>query len=79
MSRPGHITRSRAITAFHHGEPSNVHDVEIILEPINTQRSRQAPQLATQASVPVNNNFSFVHASLRPNHNHQTPLQNHQT
>ncbi|MCI71414.1 hypothetical protein A2U01_0092677, partial [Trifolium medium] len=47
MSRPGPLTRSRAIAAVQQGEPSNLHDVEIIPEPLNTQHSRQAPQFAT--------------------------------
>ncbi|MCI74402.1 hypothetical protein A2U01_0095666, partial [Trifolium medium] len=58
MSRPGLLTRSRAIAAIQQGEPSNFHDVEIFPEPLNTQHSRQAPQFATQASIPANNIFS---------------------
>ncbi|MCI73956.1 hypothetical protein A2U01_0095220, partial [Trifolium medium] len=64
MSRPEPLTRSRANAAIQQGEPSNLDDVEIVPEPINTQHSRQAPQFATQASIPVNNIFSFIHASL---------------
>ncbi|MCI89255.1 hypothetical protein A2U01_0110543, partial [Trifolium medium] len=36
MSRPGPLTRSRAIAVIQQGEPSNVHDVEVIPEPLNT-------------------------------------------
>ncbi|MCI98089.1 hypothetical protein A2U01_0119392, partial [Trifolium medium] len=43
MSRPGPLSRSRAIAAIQQGEPSNLHDVEIIPEPLNTQHNRQAP------------------------------------
>ncbi|MCI15317.1 hypothetical protein A2U01_0036455, partial [Trifolium medium] len=61
------------------GEPSNLHDVEIIPEPLNTQHNRQTPQFTTQASIPTNNIFSSIHASLSPDRNHQTlPLQNTQ-
>ncbi|MCH80821.1 hypothetical protein A2U01_0001595 [Trifolium medium] len=79
MSRPGPLTRSRAIAAIQQGEPSSLHNVEIVLEPVNTQHSRQAPQFATQTSIPVNNIFSSIHASLSPDRDHQTPpLQNNQ-
>ncbi|MCI02054.1 hypothetical protein A2U01_0023086, partial [Trifolium medium] len=61
------------IAAIQQGEPSNLHDVEIIPEPLNTQHSSQAPQFATQAFIPASNIFSSIHASLSPNHNHQTP------
>ncbi|MCI53338.1 hypothetical protein A2U01_0074584, partial [Trifolium medium] len=36
MSRSGPLTRSRAIAAIQQGEPSNLHDVEVIPEPLNT-------------------------------------------
>ncbi|MCI49965.1 hypothetical protein A2U01_0071209, partial [Trifolium medium] len=52
MSRPGQLSRSRAIAAIQQSEPSNLDDVEIVPEPINTQHIRQAPQFATQASIP---------------------------
>ncbi|MCH95497.1 hypothetical protein A2U01_0016476 [Trifolium medium] len=78
MSRPGPITRSRACIAIQQGEPSSLHDVEIVPEPVNTQHSHQAPQFATQAPIPTNNIFSSIHASLSQNHNHQTPLPNQQ-
>ncbi|MCI28295.1 hypothetical protein A2U01_0049495 [Trifolium medium] len=78
MSRTGGpFTCSRAITLANQAEPSNIHDVEASPEPINTQGD-QLPQFATQTSVPVNNIFSSIHASLSQNHNHQTPLQNQQ-
>ncbi|MCI40308.1 hypothetical protein A2U01_0061541, partial [Trifolium medium] len=73
MSRPGPLTRSRAFAAIQQGEPPNLHDVEIIPEPFNTQHSCQAPQFATQASIAVNNIFSSIHASLSPDRNHQRP------
>ncbi|WJX73849.1 hypothetical protein P8452_57582 [Trifolium repens] len=76
MTRPGYVTRSRATATVHHGEPSNLHNVEIIPEPVNTQHSHQSPQFANKASIPVNNIFSSIHTSLSPNHNHQTPLPN---
>ncbi|MCI26820.1 hypothetical protein A2U01_0048017, partial [Trifolium medium] len=41
MSRPGPHTRSRAIATIQHGQPSNLHDVEIIPEQLNTQHSRR--------------------------------------
>ncbi|MCI21605.1 hypothetical protein A2U01_0042774 [Trifolium medium] len=77
MSRTGPLTRIRTIAISNHAEPSNVHDVETSPEPINTQRD-QLPQFATQTSVPVNNIFSSLHASLSQNHNHQTLLPNQQ-
>ncbi|MCH81098.1 hypothetical protein A2U01_0001877 [Trifolium medium] len=78
MSRTsGPFTRSRAIALANQTEPLNIHDVETSSEPINTQRE-QLPQFATQNSVPVNNIFSTIHASLSQNHNHQTPTQNRQ-
>ncbi|MCI79637.1 hypothetical protein A2U01_0100908, partial [Trifolium medium] len=43
MSRSGPLTRSRAIAVAQQSEPSNLDDVEIVPEPINTQHSRQAP------------------------------------
>ncbi|MCI64399.1 hypothetical protein A2U01_0085657, partial [Trifolium medium] len=33
MSRSGPLTRSRVIAAIQQGEPSNLHDVEVIPEP----------------------------------------------
>ncbi|MCI27959.1 hypothetical protein A2U01_0049159 [Trifolium medium] len=77
MSRTGHFTCSRAIALANQVEPSNVHEEEASPEPINTQRD-QLPQFAAQSSIPVNNIFSSVHASLSQNHNHQTPLSNRQ-
>ncbi|MCH91277.1 hypothetical protein A2U01_0012203 [Trifolium medium] len=77
MSRTRPLTRSRAIAIANHAESSNVHDVEASPEPINTQRD-QLPQFATQTSVPINNIFSCIHASLSQDHNHQTPLPNQQ-
>ncbi|MCH95346.1 hypothetical protein A2U01_0016321 [Trifolium medium] len=78
MSRTGGpFTRSRAIALANQAEPSNIHDVEASPEPINTQ-GEPLPQFATQTSVPINNIFSSIHASLSQNHNHQTPLQNRQ-
>ncbi|KAK2400440.1 hypothetical protein QL285_050142 [Trifolium repens] len=79
MTGPGPTTRSRAIATIHQGEPSNLQYVETIPKPVNKQHSHQAPQLANKTSIPVNNIFSSMHASLNPNHNQQTPLSNFQT
>ncbi|WJX73186.1 hypothetical protein P8452_57008 [Trifolium repens] len=78
MSRLGPLTRSKAIARTERGEPSNLHDVKIFAEPINTQQSHQVPQLANQTFVPIDDIFSFIHASLGPNTNHHTPPPNTQ-
>ncbi|MCI94522.1 hypothetical protein A2U01_0115820, partial [Trifolium medium] len=44
MSRTRPLTCNRAIAIANHTEPSNVNDVEIPPEPINTQRDQ--PQFA---------------------------------
>ncbi|MCI56051.1 hypothetical protein A2U01_0077302, partial [Trifolium medium] len=49
MSRIGPLTCSITIAIANHAEPSNVHDVEISPEPINTQRDE--PQFAAQTSI----------------------------
>ncbi|WJX19824.1 hypothetical protein P8452_09458 [Trifolium repens] len=52
MSRPGHVTHSRAIATVHHGEPSNLHDVKIIPKPVNTQHSHKVPNLLLKHQYP---------------------------
>ncbi|GAU41258.1 hypothetical protein TSUD_97940 [Trifolium subterraneum] len=64
MSRPGSLTCNRVIAATQYVEPFNLHSVAIIPELVNTQHNNQVPQLATQTSVPVNNIFYSIHASL---------------
>ncbi|MCH97104.1 hypothetical protein A2U01_0018097 [Trifolium medium] len=76
MSRPRPLTRNRVFAAIQHVEPSNLHSVEIVPEPVNMQHNHQVPQFATQTSVPVNNIFSSIHASLSPNNQHQPPPPN---
>ncbi|MCH83951.1 hypothetical protein A2U01_0004781 [Trifolium medium] len=75
MAGPRPNTRNKSIATNITPGSSNLHNVEVVPEPVNTIYANAAPQTTMQPPRPVNVVFSSLQAclELNPNQNQQIP------